>query len=105
MVFLLISCSILPSLRNLGGCTVRCVFWVEFWSPSETSLFHLTSLRHILTTLLFSSRVHITQDVLDVINGDYEVEEGHGSERDVYLKEHDMKTYLVSEKHSKDRVS
>ena len=54
---------------------------------------------------VFFSRVHITQDVLDVINGDYEVEEGHGGERDIYLKEHDMKTYLVSEKHSKDRVS
>ncbi len=59
----------------------------------------------ILLSVVFFSRVHITQDVLDVINGDYEVEEGHGSERDIYLKEHDMKTYLVSEKHSKDRVS
>lgn len=52
----------------------------------------------------FSSRVHITQGVLDVINGDYEVEDGHGEERDIYLKEHKMKTYLISEKHSKGRV-
>ena len=29
------------------------------------------------------------------LNGDYEVEEGNGGDRNQYLKEHNIRTYLV----------
>lgn len=40
-------------------------------------------------------RVHITSVTLDHLNGAYKVEDGDGQERDPYLKEHGVITYLV----------
>ncbi|XP_021322527.1 adenylate cyclase type 2 isoform X2 [Danio rerio] len=40
-------------------------------------------------------RVHITSETLEHLNGAYKVEDGHGQERDPYLKEHGVITYLV----------
>ncbi|GAB0092923.1 Adenylate cyclase [Sergentomyia squamirostris] len=40
-------------------------------------------------------RVHITKETLTCLDGDYEVEEGHGSERNSYLKDHQIETYLI----------
>ncbi|XP_063987418.1 adenylate cyclase type 6 isoform X2 [Diachasmimorpha longicaudata] len=40
-------------------------------------------------------RVHITKETLDCLGGDYEVEEGHGGERNTYLKDHNIQTYLI----------
>lgn len=41
------------------------------------------------------SRVHITEATLKHLNKAYEVEEGNGHLRDAYLKELNVKTYLV----------
>uniref|UniRef100_T1J6T7 adenylate cyclase n=1 Tax=Strigamia maritima TaxID=126957 RepID=T1J6T7_STRMM len=35
-----------------------------------------------------AGRVHITQDTLDFLHGEYEVEPGNGADRDAYLREH-----------------
>ncbi|XP_044141015.1 LOW QUALITY PROTEIN: adenylate cyclase type 6 [Bufo gargarizans] len=43
-----------------------------------------------------AGRIHITSATLNYLNGDYEVEPGHGGERNAYLKEHDIKTFLVT---------
>ncbi|XP_057195789.1 adenylate cyclase type 2 isoform X4 [Triplophysa rosa] len=40
-------------------------------------------------------RVHITSETLEHLNGAYKVEDGNGQERDPYLKEHGVITYLV----------
>ncbi|XP_056384209.1 adenylate cyclase type 4 isoform X2 [Hyla sarda] len=40
-------------------------------------------------------RVHITQDTLSHLGGDYEVEDVTYSQRDQYLKDNNIKTYLV----------
>lgn len=40
-------------------------------------------------------RVHITKETLKCLDGDYEVEAGHGGERNSYLKDHNIDTYLI----------
>lgn len=40
-------------------------------------------------------RVHITQNTLDCLHGEYEVENGFGSERNGYLREHNVITYFI----------
>ncbi|XP_036439962.1 adenylate cyclase type 7 isoform X2 [Colossoma macropomum] len=47
-------------------------------------------------------RVHITEATLKHLNKAYEVEEGDGHLRDTYLKELNIKTYLVIDPRSKD---
>ncbi|XP_055734389.1 adenylate cyclase type 5-like isoform X3 [Salvelinus fontinalis] len=41
------------------------------------------------------SRIHITKATLNYLNGDYDVEPGSGGERNVYLKSHNIETYLI----------
>lgn len=48
-----------------------------------------------LTEQFFVRRVHITSVTLEHLNGAYKVEYGDGQERDPYLKEHGVITYLV----------
>ena len=43
----------------------------------------------------FSRRIHITEETHKFLGGDYEVEEGHGGDRHPYLREHNIKSYLV----------
>uniref|UniRef100_A0A1A9W399 adenylate cyclase n=1 Tax=Glossina brevipalpis TaxID=37001 RepID=A0A1A9W399_9MUSC len=40
-------------------------------------------------------RVHITKETLKCLDGDYEVELGKGAERNSYLKDHQIETYLI----------
>jgi hypothetical protein len=41
------------------------------------------------------SRIHITKATLQYLNGDYEVEPGFGGERNAYLKDNSIETFLV----------
>ncbi|XP_070504535.1 adenylate cyclase type 6 isoform X3 [Chironomus tepperi] len=45
-------------------------------------------------------RVHITKETLACLNNHYDVEDGHGDERNSYLKDHQIKTYLIIPKES-----
>eukprot|EP00066_Takifugu_rubripes_P011759 XP_011601025.1 PREDICTED: adenylate cyclase type 6 [Takifugu rubripes] len=42
-----------------------------------------------------AGRIHITKATLEYLNGDYEVEPGFGGERNAYLKENSIETFLV----------
>ncbi|KPM06406.1 Rutabaga-like protein [Sarcoptes scabiei] len=42
-----------------------------------------------------AGRVHITKSTLDCLHGEYEVEDGNGAERNSYLREKNVKTYLI----------
>ena len=42
-----------------------------------------------------SRRIHITEETHNFLAGDYEVEDGKGGERHEYLREHNIKSYLV----------
>lgn len=46
-------------------------------------------------SLLTCRRIHITKATLNYLNGDYEVEPGCGGERNAYLKEHSIETFLI----------
>lgn len=48
-----------------------------------------------LTLLSLHSRIHITRATLQYLNGDYEVEPGRGGERNAYLKEQHIETFLI----------
>ena len=44
-------------------------------------------------------KVHITQATLACLNGDYEVEPGHGQERNSFLKAHNIETFFIVPSH------
>ena len=39
--------------------------------------------------------MHITEETFVALNGDYEVEPGFGSERNGYIRDHNITTYLI----------
>ncbi|XP_018079458.1 adenylate cyclase type 8 isoform X2 [Xenopus laevis] len=42
-------------------------------------------------------RIHISKATLDCLNGDYNVEEGHGKERNEFLRKHNIESYLIKQ--------
>ncbi|CAH2035104.1 unnamed protein product, partial [Iphiclides podalirius] len=42
-----------------------------------------------------AGRVHITEETLRCLGGDYKVEPGYGGQRNAYLKDHNIETYLI----------
>ncbi|KAJ8778738.1 hypothetical protein J1605_013415 [Eschrichtius robustus] len=46
-----------------------------------------------------SRKVHITETTLACLNGDYEVEPGHGHERNSFLKTHNIETFFIVPSH------
>uniref|UniRef100_A0A8C5PZ03 Adenylate cyclase type 7 n=1 Tax=Leptobrachium leishanense TaxID=445787 RepID=A0A8C5PZ03_9ANUR len=66
---------------------------------------HDVSLANRMESAGVPGRVHITEATLKHLNGAYKVEEGHGDLRDPYLKEMDIKTYLIIDPMSKEHQS
>ncbi|KAL4630993.1 adenylate cyclase type 1-like [Arapaima gigas] len=44
-------------------------------------------------------KVHITRATLECLNGDYEVEPGHGHQRHIFLQKHHIETFFVVPSH------
>lgn len=40
-------------------------------------------------------RIHITADTLNYLGNAYQVEPGNGGERNTFLKDHNIETYLI----------
>lgn len=56
-------------------------------------------------TIVSFRRVHITKETLDCLDGEYEIEPGHGCERNSYLRDHNIETYLIVPSDSPRSVS
>lgn len=56
---------------------------------------HDVSLANRMEAAGVPGRVHITEATLNHLDKAYEVEDGHGQQRDAYLKEMNIRTYLV----------
>uniref|UniRef100_A0A667H2D6 adenylate cyclase n=1 Tax=Lynx canadensis TaxID=61383 RepID=A0A667H2D6_LYNCA len=57
----------------------------DVWSNDVTLANHMEA----------GGRIHITRATLQYLNGDYEVEPGRGGERNAYLKEQHIETFLI----------
>nr|CAD7265051.1 unnamed protein product [Timema shepardi] len=59
----------------------------------EMGLDMIDAIAYVLTQ--DGSRVHITQATLDYLGGEYEVEAGHGSTRNQYLRDNSVTSYFI----------
>lgn len=73
-----------PGVEAGDGANPSC------WVPPSGRLGHAA-----LSDLGLPSRVHITEATLNHLDKAYEVEDGNGQQRDPYLKEMNIRTYLV----------
>uniref|UniRef100_A0A8P0TGZ4 adenylate cyclase n=1 Tax=Canis lupus familiaris TaxID=9615 RepID=A0A8P0TGZ4_CANLF len=60
----------------------------DVWSNDVT-------LANVMEVAGLPRKVHITRTTLACLNGDYEVEEGHGHERNSFLKAHNIETFFI----------
>lgn len=67
------------------------------WNPEEYLGKPFILNPSILNQKKIFSRVHISEATYQCLNGTYEIEPGNGQERDAYLREHDITTYLIKQ--------
>ncbi|XP_072675090.1 adenylate cyclase type 1-like [Canis lupus baileyi] len=66
----------------------------DVWSNEVT-------LANIMEVAGLPRKVHITRTTLACLNGDYEVEEGHGHKRNSFLKAHNIETFFIVPSHQR----
>ena len=65
------------------------------WSSRDSKVLCIYRTHPVCVCLCVARRIHITKATLNYLNGDYDVEPGAGGERNVYLKKHNIETYLI----------
>ncbi|XP_039703045.1 adenylate cyclase type 1 isoform X2 [Pteropus medius] len=64
----------------------------DVWSNDVT-------LANVMEAAGLPGKVHITKTTLTCLNGDYEVEPGHGHERNSFLRTHNIETFFIVPSH------
>ncbi|XP_021503912.1 adenylate cyclase type 1 [Meriones unguiculatus] len=64
----------------------------DVWSNDVT-------LANVMEAAGLPGKVHITKTTLACLNGDYEVEPGHGHERNTFLRTHNIETFFIVPSH------
>ncbi|KAH0515769.1 Adenylate cyclase type 1 [Microtus ochrogaster] len=64
----------------------------DVWSNDVT-------LANVMEAAGLPGKVHITKTTLTCLNGDYEVEPGHGHERNTFLRTHNIETFFIVPSH------
>lgn len=49
----------------------------------------------VFLACILHRRIHITADTLNYLGNAYQVEPGNGGERNTFLKDHNIETYLI----------
>lgn len=49
--------------------------------------------------------MHVTEEVVKALNNYYDVEPGHGGDRHAYLRDHNIKTYLIKDDKNRYKVA
>lgn len=70
---------------------------IVIFCPLVATLPHDSRNAKVKLFLSRSRRIHISKAALDCLNGDYEVEEGHGKDRNDFLRRHNIETYLIKQ--------
>lgn len=53
---------------------------------------------------LSSRRIHISRATLDCLEGTYQTEEGHGRDRNEFLRKHNIDTFLICSQEERNKV-
>nr|XP_015107887.2 adenylate cyclase type 1-like [Vicugna pacos] len=74
--------------RVLCGVLGLCKWQYDVWSNDVT-------LANVMEAAGLPGKVHIIKTTLACLNGDCEVEPGHGHERNSFLKTHNIETFFI----------
>lgn len=81
---------------RLNNQRILFIPWIhENISKNHTKIYSISQLSNETILLHTIRRVHITKETLKCLGDDYVVEPGNGGERNSYLRDHNIETFLI----------